>query len=413
MTEELNVEAVVAKALESFEARQAAVAAKEAEKQALIDEGKKLGKAEAEEALKAWKEEKGEVAIKQITKPGSGGTPEGGDMETFRYWMKTGDDVAARKSLTEVNERGEARPAIGTDKKTLSGLSGAAGEYLIPDDFVAGIIAKRDPLSFPRRMGVTVRQTNLHVLNLPAEDTSLTKFTRQAELGTFTTNDPTFKQNLVTVEKWTKNTNISQEQLDDDVSGLEPWFQAAMARAMAATEAYYVAIGNGTSQHEGIFEGGTTDAITFSTTTGGYTSDSKLGADMPWLLYFTLGSGYRDNAKWLAADTTLAAIAAMGNTVLAPSLVYGSINQLNYNAASGQFSLLGKDFYTQNDIPAIGSDGFIAFGDPSFYVLVERQGLTMARNPYLHMATGQVDFFCSFRQSGKVTNADAWVCGTL
>ena len=52
-------------------------------------------------------------------------------------------------------------------------------------------------------------------------------------------------------------------------------------------------------------------------------------------------------------------------------------------------------------------------GDPQFYALAERQGLQVSRNPYLYQASGQVGFFNTFRQSGKVLIEEAWAGGAM
>jgi HK97 family phage major capsid protein len=407
-----EIDLAVAKALEAFEARQAAKAAREAELEAArkeaVDKVKAELKAEAEAKAKAWYEEKAAPALMKVAKPGSGGKT--GPNEAFMHFLKTGDVIAASRELTESDDAGEkGRGTDAESRKVLSSASGAAGEYLVPDDFVASIVAKRDPQSFVRKMGVQVLQTNLKVVDIPAESTSLTKFARTAESGAYSTNDPAFAQNQVTVEKWTKVTKFSDELLADNAAGLDAWYTSAVARAMATTEAYYVAIGNGTNQHEGIFEGGDTDAFTYNT-------DNGLDSDNPtvinlgvlWNHYADLGAGYRDDAAWLTKSATMAAIVGSATTKIA---TFGGASMLEMGG-DGIWRLLGRPMYIQEDIPSkAASVGFIAFGSPAFYVLVERAGLTVSRNPYLYQANGQIGIFTSFRQSGKVTVEEAWNIG--
>jgi HK97 family phage major capsid protein len=403
--EDNTVDIAVAKALEVFEARQAEKAKKEAELEAIRKEAYEKGVEEGEKKAKTWVEEKAGVVPMKKAKPGSGGQK--GDMDTFVYFIKTGDEIAAKASLEQVKdgERG-----IGVDeesRKALSSASGAAGEYLVPDDFNDMIIPKRDAQSFVRKMGPSIFPTNLKVVDLPAENTSLTKFSRTAELGTYSTNDPAFAQNQVTVQKWTKMTRFSEEILEDNTAGLVEWYSNALGRAMAQTEAYYVAVGSGTNQHEGIFEGGDTDAFTYNTDTG---MDSDFAAPAPsaiWNHYFDLGEGYREDAVWLASGATLASILSFRSS---KALEWGSADLLSISG--GQIELCGRPFYTQGDIPAKASGvGFIAFGCPFYYTLVERKGLTVARNPYLYQASGEIAVFASFRQSGKVTVEEAWNIG--
>lgn len=407
---ELTLDEAVDLALQKFEARQAAKAAEEAKIASIKEEAYKSGLAEGEKKAKTWAEEKAAPVHMKTAKPGSGGKT--GDNEAFLYWMKTGDEVAAKASLEQVSDGEKGQGVDEESRKALSSASGAAGEYLVPDDFSNQIIEKRDPISFPRRMGVRVFQTNLKVVDLPAEDTALTKFVRTAELGSYSTNDPAFAQNQVTVQKWTKLTRFSEEILEDNASGLLDYYTRGLARAMAATEAYYVAVGNGTNQHEGIFEGGDTDAFTYNTDTG---MDSDLlplmtvsGAAL-WQHFYDLPEGYRQDAAWLMASKTLADIVGVRTT---KAMEWGSADMLTISPVDGQVSLLGHPVFTQDDITTnTNAVGFIAIGSPFYYTLVERKGLSVTRNPYLYGATGEIGFFTSFRQSGKVTVAEGWNIG--
>lgn len=405
-----ELDLVVAKSMEAFEARQAAKAAEEAKLGAIREEAYKKGLEEGEKKAKVWAEEKAAPVVMKTAKPGSGGKK--GDADAFLYWMKTGDEVAAKASLEQVDDGEKGQGVDAESKKAMSSGSGAAGEYLVPDDFSDQIIEKRDPLSFPRRMSVRVFQTNLKVVDLPAENTALTKFTRTAELGSYSTNDPAFAQNQVTVQKWTKLTRFSEELLEDNAAGLVDYYTRGLARAMAATEAYYVAVGNGTNQHEGIFEGGDTDAFTYNTDSG---MDSDLtplmtpsGAAL-WRHFYDLPEGYRADAAWLMSSGTLADILGARST---KSLEWGAADMVTVDPVLGTVNLIGKPVFTQDDLTTnTNGVGFIAIGSPYYYTLVERRGLSVVRNPYLYNATGEIGFFTSFRQSGKVTVEEAWNIG--
>jgi HK97 family phage major capsid protein len=174
---------------------------------------------------------------------------------------------------------------------------GGEGGYLVPNDYYNRMIELRDQASFPRRMGVQSITTERDVIDIPAEGTSFTKFSRTAEEGTYSTNDPAFVQNQVTPQKWTKSWRVSEELIADNAYDLTGFLTRAAGRAMAQTENYYVAIGSGTNQHEGIFEGGDTDALTFDST-------GNITPDEIWELFYTLGAGYRGQAAWLMDDQT-------------------------------------------------------------------------------------------------------------
>ena len=369
-----------------FEQRQEAKATKEAELLSALSkaraEGKEEGLAAKAEELKSWAEEKGAPLVMEVAKPG--GDHDG--MDTFRYWMKTGDETAARKALQE-----------GT---------GTEGGFLVPDDFVARITEKRDNASFVRAMGVQVIQTSRDAIDIPTESTSLAKFSRTAEEAAYSTNDPSFAQNNVVVHKWTKLTKISEELLADDAANLEEFYATAVGRAMAQTEAYYVAIGSGTNQHLGIFEGGDTDALTFDTS-------SHIEPVEVYELFSKLKTGYQAQAAWLMDPATWQHLITLRNT---SNWAFGAADMATLAVAGGPQvgTLYGKPVFLQDDIAVIAaSTCVIMVGDPMYYALIERQGLQVSRNPYLYQANGQVGFFNTFRQGGTVLVEEAWVGGAM
>lgn len=356
----------------------------EAISQAVAETEERVRK-EEESKYKAWAEEKGMPLVMENAKLGSGG--EEGDVDTFMHWMRTGDDVAARKALQE-----------GT---------GSEGGFLVPDDFINRITEKRDNASFVRAMGVNVIQTSRDAIDIPAESTSLTKFSRTAEEASYSTNDPSFNQNNIIVHKWTKLTRISEELLEDDAANLEEFYARAVARAMAQTEAYYVAIGSGSSQHQGIFEGGDTNGFSYDTAAGGVT----IGPGELYEHLMTLKQGYQQNAAWLMDNATWAYVLTLRDS---NNWAWGGADMatVSVDGSAQVGTLYGKPVFVQDDIP-VRADGVcsVMVGDPMYYALVERRGLQISRNPYLYQASGQVGFFNTFRQGGAVLVEEAWIGG--
>lgn len=376
--------------LERFESRQAEKEAKTKADEATLAEIKvsvetelKAGlEKEYEEKLETWKKAKGSVGFNEVAPLGSGG--ETGDMDAFKHYIATGDDVVARKALQEDD--------------------GGEGGYLVPDDFNATIISKRDPLSWPRMAGVQTLFTNRDKIDIPAESTSFAKFTRTAEEAGYTTNDPAFAQNQVTVHKWTKMFKISEELSGDNAVGLDGWLATAIARSVAQTEAYYCAIGSGTNQHLGVFEGGDTDALAFD-------SAAQITPEEIWELFYTLGTGYHANAIWLMDPQTWRYLLSLRDT---SNWAFSSADMASINVDGASGELLGKKVFLQDDIPVIATGVCVVMvGDPFYYALVERQSLSVRRLNELYAANGQIGFKCDFRQGGTVLVEEAFVGGVM
>ena len=403
MTE--NIEQVVAKTIEVLEAREAARKAEDAKVEAAVEARMKAERAEWEKdraALEEAKEAKGPVYMKEAV-PGFG---EKEQKHAFLTWMRTGDGGAAKSLVSAGSLKAELSPAIlealnATEEGRKAVSLGGTAAYLVPDEFVNTITEKRDKLSFVRQAGFRILQTSRDAIDVPAEGTSLTKFTRTAEAAAYSTNDPTFNQNKVTPQKWTKETRFSEEILEDDATNLEDFYTDALARAMAQTEAYYVAIGSGTNQHEGVMIGGTTDGLVFDSAT-------NITPDEIYELANKLNTGYRDTAMWLMNSDTWRYLITLRDT---SNWAFGVADMatLNTGATPQVGTLYGKPVFVQDDIATRATKAqVIGYGNPYFYGLVERRGLTIARNPYLYQATGLVAFFSSFRQSGKVLIKEAW-----
>jgi HK97 family phage major capsid protein len=174
---------------------------------------------------------------------------------------------------------------------------------------------------------------------------------------------------------------------------------------MAQTEAYYVAIGSGTNQHQGIFVGGTTDGLTFD-------SSGNITPDEIFELFMKLKTGYQSNAAWLMDNDTWRYLVTLRDT---NNWAFSTADMATIGTGSAQAgTLYGKPVFLQDDIDTrAASTTVIMVGDPSYYALVERRGLTISRNPYLYQANGQVGFFNTFRQGGKVLQTEAWQGGIM
>jgi len=395
-------DALIEEALIRFEERQAEKAAKAAEVQekedAITAVAYAKGLAEGEAKGKTWIDGKESIAPVKTERLGMG---EDAQMDAFQHWAATGD-YGASKSLEH--------PGPEWDSKKANESTGADGEYLVPDMFYTQFVEMREPLSVPRRMGVRQITTSGKVLDIPAESTAMTKFVRTPEAGTFDSDDTKIAQNQVTLQKWTKALYMTEEFLSDQQSNFMTLFPSMVARAAAQTESYYFAVGTGSSQHEGIFTGGDTDALTFDSDSLGADSDGNLSADALHMLYYTLGEGYRSDGAWLMDSQTERQFLTLAHSSTKPGFVFSAADIASFS--NGKVTFMGRPSFTQDDIPVDAAGVcFVMFGSPQYYALVDGPGLSVRRNPWDHMSSGLVSFYCSFRQSGKVLIENAWVGG--
>jgi len=397
MTEDMKgIDAAVERALELFEQRQAEKAAKAAEKEAerakIREEEKAKLEAELAEKVPAWK---GGFATKRVTERGD---DEEDRLKSYEYWLRTGDDGYLRKLGLNVGADEMARyPNAKEAIKALQEGDNAEGGYLVPPDYyTAEIIARRDKMSIVRQCGARIFNTSRDKMSFAVEDADMARFTLTAEEGTYNDTDRAYGQKDASIYKFTRVTKISEELLSDAAHPLMANLATQFAREEALTENYYLAVGTGSGQPEGVFTGGTSDAVT---DTGSAVSTTGF-LD----LWGALGSEYRNQASWLSHGMTQIEYRKLRDTSnWTLGDMYMTID------AEGQERLINRPYFTQDDIGRASDNGdTLLLGDFYFYAFVENSGLIVTRNPYLYEATGQVGFFARKRFGGVVLQAEAF-----
>ena len=259
------------------------------------------------------------------------------------------------------------------------------GGYAVPDDFYNRIVEQRQELSFIRRAPVMRFVTQRDRILIPTEATAGTKLVVTAEEGAYDENEPVFGQVALTIHKATKMIKVSEEMMDGDAVGLEAYISSVVARASAASENYYCAIGAGGGEPQGIATGATASGITTASATA-------ITASELIQMMGTVESPYHNsNSGFLMQGATKFHL--LGLT--------GDAFQFIQTPAGGDF--MGYPAYIAPDMDGITNSGkSVVFGDFSMYAFAERQGVTLSRNPYLYQANGQVGLFVKQRFGGAV-----------
>lgn len=369
--ESLTLEAVMG----ALDARDAAKKAKEDEVAKIKAEAKAEALKELEAKQPAWK---GGFSTKRVTELGLAKD----DMKSFGYWLRTGDMGAVKAALQE-----------GTASE---------GGVIVPDDFFATVVEKRNAASWLRGSGVTVIQTSRDVVNIPYQSSTDALFVVAAEEAAYNQTEPTLDQVAVTVHKWTNLIKVSEELLTDQAANLEAFLSSKIAEKMAMTEGYYAVLGTGSSQHAGVIGANDSDAITIYD----FASAAQIEPSEIMAIPYQLNSFYRSRATWAMVGETEAYLRGLETS-----------NHFAFSAgpeAGGTGwalnQLLGRPLVNQDGMASIAASAkVILFGDWSYFTLVENGSLTIARNPYLYQANGQVGIFSKFRQGGAATQLEAFV----
>ena len=271
-------------------------------------------------------------------------------------------------------------------KTAWEGGEGDEGGYTVPDEFYNRIVEQREDQSWVRKAPVMKLVSNHDRILIPTEATAATKLTVTDEEAAYNQNEPVFGQVALTIHKFTKMLQISEEMMDGDAVGLEAYIASIIARSSAAAENYYLTTGSGSGEPQGVVDGATSSGITTASKAAITAADliSAMG---------TLGSAYQNaNSRLLMSGATKWYLRG----------ITGNNFQFIATPAGGDF--MGYEALISPDMDAIGtvSGKPIVFGDFSQYAFAERQGLTVSRNPYLYQVNGQVGIFVKQRFGGAV-----------
>lgn len=203
----------------------------------------------------------------------------------------------------------------------------------------------------------------------------------------------------------------TQKFLDDSVADVESWYAEEVGIEFAEKEGAAFVSGDGTKKPRGFLSYTPVANASYAwgkvgyVKTGGATgfqvaSSSVNPADCLIDLVHGLKSGYRQSASFLMNDLTLAEARKLkdseGRWIWQPSLQVDKPELL-----------LGKGVDTDDNMPDIGAGAFpIAFADfARAYLIVERLGLRVLRNPY--KTNGVVFFYTTKRVGGGLQNFEA------
>jgi HK97 family phage major capsid protein len=259
------------------------------------------------------------------------------------------------------------------------------GGYAVPDDFYERIVEQREDASWVRQAPVLHLTTNRDRILIPTEATAGTKMVVTAEEAAYSEEEPVFGQVALTIHKFTKMLQISEELMDGDAVGLEAYLASVIARVSAAAENYYLTVGTGTGMPQGVLTGATASGITTAAKVA--ITAAELVSTMG-----TLATPYhnantrllmRGSTKWYLQGLT-------GNPFM-------FVQTPNGSDFMGVPALISPDMETIAD-----TKKSVLVGDFSMYAFAERQGLIVSRNPYLYQASGQVGIFVKQRFGGAV-----------
>jgi HK97 family phage major capsid protein len=306
------------------------------------------------------------------------------------HYLKTGQMPASRR----------ANLSDWSAKAALQEGSATEGGYLVPDDFYAQVVSKRDEASVGRMSGARVIPTSLKVVNVPVENTAAT-WAVTAEEGAYNEAEPTFDQVAITVYKHTNLIKLSEELAEDNAANLDGFLSAHLGLTLGKHENDQFLVGSGSSECQGVYVGGTAGlTFDYATTIG--------PGEIPELMYKLKGE-YFDGSVWNMASGTFGYLAGLtGNPFqFQPTPAASGIGMANGNLEGHPVYFSSKNAAKTSGLKCM------VFGNWMYYGIAERKGMVIQRNPWLYMANGQIGLFSHTRFGGAVLQAEAFQYGTM
>lgn len=269
---------------------------------------------------------------------------------------------SAGKKVTEISQKtvNFVQAWLTGDHEKLQVLvegTGARGGFLVPDDYANMLVEDIRDMSVMRNIAdvMTTTSDTLHLPNLASRPQA----SFRAEGAVKSTSTVGFGENVFTPYSLATIIPLSNELVADAVLGVNGNIvnkvSELAATAISEREERAFWAGSGTGEPTGM------STYSVGTMSGGFTATSQ--ADALISTYFRLPQGYRNKAVFVMNSGTLERVRSLKDSN--NNYLLGTLN------GTAQPTILGRPVYESNNI----AGGTVYFGDFSYYVIVDREGV--------------------------------------
>ncbi len=307
--------------------------------------------------------------------------------ENFSNFIRSGADNFLKKSLNENSDKD--------------------GAVLLPQNILQKIDDKLSYLSPMRNISkvTTISSSSIDILvdeKLPEANWCAENSERKE------TNSPELKKIKINVHELCAKPKASQALLDDAQINVENWLIEKISENFATLEDDAFINGDGKNKPRGFLKCKTSmeneagSLQYFISGSKGKFANSETALNTLIEMVCSLKPHHVKNAAWIMSRSALAEIRKIKNNDGT------SIWQMSISEATPA-TLLGYPVVIDDNMPALNEEVgtfSVAFGDfSSGYQIVDRQGLSVLRDPYTSKPF--VEFFASKRVGGDVVDFDA------
>lgn len=260
------------------------------------------------------------------------------------------------------------------------------GSFILPDDFQAKFCTALSKENIFRRLATSIQMSSPEGMIQAVASTGSASWTPKSTA--LPESADTFTQFPVTSFKLASLIRLKETFINDMNFDLEKYLLNEFTRRFGRSEEDAFINGDGTDRPIGILNSGELGVTT--------TSASAITFDEVIKLYFSLKPEHREKAVFLMHDETALMIRTLKDT--AGNYLWNATND----------TIFGKPVITSFNMPTVGAGAKpIAFGDLSYYWILERQRLTFKRLRELYILAGQIGFSAFERLDGKLIRPEA------
>jgi len=284
--------------------------------------------------------------------------------------------------------------------KVLGEGQGDQGGFLVPDAFTTQLLALalEDAVVRPRAFRMPMSSLNLSLPTIVDTTHATNVFGGvrgywTPESGSYTSSEPSFGRVTLTAKKLTAYTSAANELLADSAISLEALLMRLFPQALQFFEDDAFLNGIGSGQPVGILNA---DAlVTVSKETG--QAATTIVAENIDKMYSRMLPSSRSRAVWVAHPDTLPQIVSMSRSVGTG----GSAVMMNNMAGAAPASLYGRPLIISEKCQTLGTAGDIFFVDFGYYVVADRQSLSMASSPHVRFQNDETVWRFTSRLDGR------------
>lgn len=296
-------------------------------------------------------------------------------------YMRYGSNVSTEQALAIRN--------------AMSTTTAAEGGYTVPAEIAAMVVDSMKAFGGMRQVAQVISTAGGNSLNYPTSDGTSEVGEIVAENAAATALDMTFGTVAVNPYKYSsKKIALPVELIQDSAIDVIQFVVNRLAQRLGRITNTHYTVGTGSSQPFGVMA----RAATGKTGTTGQTL-IVIYDDLIDLIH-SVNSAYRNNARFMFRDTTLAVLRKMKDPAGRPIWTPGDSESITNGAPA---TICGYQYTVNDDVAAMAASAkSIAFGDFSKFVIRDVAGSTTMRrfDDSAFALNGQVGF-CGWTRTGS------------